>query len=420
MVQTVVQPEYAVRFSCITSECDDICCRGWKVSIERESDENFQRLERAGHRLFQGSFIRDHVTGVPGVAAEFALADGQCVFLDQDGLCRMQKEFGEGFLAAICALFPRRYALVNGRLELSLDMACPHAARLALTDTSPMRFVSVDTEVDPRVYRMPHFDADAGDDPHEACPRFDELRAFVIALLQDRRYGFEDRLLILSRFCRDLDAVPLTCDADVLTLTGTYAQKLHTRRFHAFISSISGQPHVFLRSVVSLLEYRLKMSAVGERFADCFDDMKKGFGDADNAADGTAVLAYSRIKAGLYERFLESHSHIFENYFVNAAFRSLFPVGARHSIYGKDAVLVPRTVMTELMRLVIQYAMLKALIAGACGRHGRQPDTAEAIRIFQAFSKNVAADEPYLQTVLKLFHDHGILDLAHAAMLVKS
>jgi len=37
----IIQPNYAGRFQCVGSTCEDTCCSGWRVSID---DEDYRKL----------------------------------------------------------------------------------------------------------------------------------------------------------------------------------------------------------------------------------------------------------------------------------------------------------------------------------------------------------------------------------------
>ena len=42
-------PLYAERFSCIGSECEDTCCAGWRVTIDKKTFKTYKQLEN--HKL---------------------------------------------------------------------------------------------------------------------------------------------------------------------------------------------------------------------------------------------------------------------------------------------------------------------------------------------------------------------------------
>jgi lysine-N-methylase len=39
---SMLMPAYVKLFSCIGGECEDACCAGWMVTLDRESFRNYQ------------------------------------------------------------------------------------------------------------------------------------------------------------------------------------------------------------------------------------------------------------------------------------------------------------------------------------------------------------------------------------------
>jgi lysine-N-methylase len=105
-----------------------ICCRG---SIVPLSDEDLARLQS------QKWEERADLAGVATVVRESWLgrqyrlahrADGSCVFLEPDGLCRIHKELGFDAKPLVCRMFPLQVVPRDGVAMLTIRRACPSAA----------------------------------------------------------------------------------------------------------------------------------------------------------------------------------------------------------------------------------------------------------------------------------------------------
>lgn len=420
-MQEVLHPGYVDKFKCIASDCEDPCCCGWRVTIDKESYERYQYMEQTeGGDLFRGKLTRDNIMPVEGSFAEVVLSENSCPFLTEKKLCRIQEAYGEDYLSVTCATFPRSFNRVNGKLELALNMSCPHAARLALSDTAPMRFSLAKLEVDPKIYKIPTLNSTDTGYPNRVHPYFDVVRSFIIALLQNRKYVFEDRLIILGRFCNDLDSMRDSPNSEVIRLVEEYTDRIDHFEFNSFIKTIPVQPAVLLKALINLIEFRLKTNATGKRFLECFDRFRQGINYTDEQPEESLAAAYTEVKSRCYDHFMNRHEHIFENYFVNYVFKTLFPFGQEKSIYKKDVFTVSRTAFTEFMLLAIQYAMIKNLAIGTAGYYKDQFGTPHVLKVIQSFAKNIDTDVPYLQTLLKFFKENNMLNFACAVMLVKS
>lgn len=418
----VLQPDYVSKFRCIASDCEDTCCRGWRVAIDKESYEKYQKLMHLdGSDLFGKKMTRDGILPVDGDYAEVILkADNTCPFLNDKKLCNIQEVYGERYLSVTCGVFPRNYNFVNGQLERTLQLSCPHAARLALLDPMPMRFSLTDLIENPWLGRIPALRAADEGYPNLIYPYFEEVRAFVFALLQNRNYCFEDRLVILGRFCNDLNLKHDSPKGEVMWLINEYTRLIDTDGFHKFIGSIPDQPAAMLKTLMILLEYRLKTGVTGERFLECVDRCKQGLHFTVEIPDEELSTAYAEIKAARYDPFMVEHEYILENYFVNAVFQSLFPFGRQMNTYMKKVFIVPRTIFTEYILLTLQYAMIKNLLVGMAGYHQESLGTPQVLRLVQSFDKNIGRDVAYLQRLLKFFDDNHMINVACAVMFIKN
>ncbi|MFM7052932.1 MAG: YkgJ family cysteine cluster protein, partial [Planctomycetota bacterium] len=111
----LVLPVAAQRYSC--HGCGN-CCRDFTVQL-RDADIAKLEAQKWEERL-----------GEP-VTVEFRKrrylrqrADGACVFLMDDGLCRVHKEFGFAEKPVACQLFPFVLAPDDGKTHAGISFAC--------------------------------------------------------------------------------------------------------------------------------------------------------------------------------------------------------------------------------------------------------------------------------------------------------
>ncbi len=41
----ILIPEYMKEFQCIGSECEDTCCAGWRVSVDKDTFMKYRQVE---------------------------------------------------------------------------------------------------------------------------------------------------------------------------------------------------------------------------------------------------------------------------------------------------------------------------------------------------------------------------------------
>ena len=124
----VSYPAYYKKFRCLASACPDTCCKDWDIEIDEKTEAFYRSIPgETGERLRQFMAEEDGVTVV-------RQSEGHCPMLTEDGLCGIQLRYGEQALCEVCRTFPRLHHDYGTFLERDLEMSCPEAARLLLTE----------------------------------------------------------------------------------------------------------------------------------------------------------------------------------------------------------------------------------------------------------------------------------------------
>src|SRR5438132_3788026 len=104
----ILAPRYLERFQCIGSACEENCCTGWRVLVDKD---HFKRLREAmgesrdGRERFHASLkvLPSEERAPLHHAAIERRDDGTCTFFGADRLCELQQRFGEEMLSNTCA-----------------------------------------------------------------------------------------------------------------------------------------------------------------------------------------------------------------------------------------------------------------------------------------------------------------------------
>ena len=119
---------YFDQFACLAAACPDSCCKEWDVQIDADAAALYRSLPGAlGDRLRQVLADADGETVM-------TIIDGRCPMWRPDGLCRIQAELGHDALCKTCREFPRLTHDYGDFVELGLELSCPEAARLLLSN----------------------------------------------------------------------------------------------------------------------------------------------------------------------------------------------------------------------------------------------------------------------------------------------
>lgn len=192
----VVTPTFAKCFQCAAGNCPDTCCQGWQIIIDPDTLRTYQTMEGA-----LGEEVRSAI--VPEEEPYFRFAEnGKCALLDENGLCKLQKAFGEDAQCRVCRVYPRFVRQYGSLREEGVSLSCPEALRLLLNAPLPLSF-----EVEEKELPV---------EPNEIDPdvffSLKKSRTLALSLVQDGRYCIEDVLFLLLCFAEDVQ-YELSCNA---------------------------------------------------------------------------------------------------------------------------------------------------------------------------------------------------------------
>lgn len=117
-------PLFYPDFACIGKACKDSCCRDWLIDIDFDTAEKYQRMGGA-----LGEKLRKKLHKKDGEFYFEVEKDGRCPFLQEDGLCEIQRERGEEELSKVCDAYPRRESMAYPYMQLDLHLSCEEAAK---------------------------------------------------------------------------------------------------------------------------------------------------------------------------------------------------------------------------------------------------------------------------------------------------
>jgi lysine-N-methylase len=407
-----LQPSYYEAFRCVGSVCEDTCCSGWRVPVDKETYEKYHECSHAamGPRLRELVTINDKPPNDESYA-EIALEGGTCLFL-AGGLCSIQATLGEEYLSKNCATYPRVMYLVDGVLERSLDFSCPEAARLALSDPRPMEFVvhSGDEE-GTRLGSVGSIDTANSRHPAKPYRYVHEVRSLMISLLQNRGYPLSQRILVLGRLCDKLEAEGTEDCCGGLRAISDAPQAISPRPFTL--------PTERFETVIELILAGIGSDATSRRFLDCYQAFMAGL---NWTMESTMEELADRLDAafeGPYDRFRQKHESLLEHYLVAYVFRSLFPFGSQSLNRKLAEFRFAHSIARQYQLMVVEFAVIETLLAGLAAFYGERFGLPEALKLIQSAAKTFEHSLSYPGKALELLTGKGMLDCASMGMLIR-
>lgn len=120
------EPAFYRDFRCLGGACPLTCCRDWAIVVDEGALADYAAAPAPLRQAIAGSLVTDEEGDVC-----FRLNnDGTCALLDGDGLCPIQRHWGEEHLCAHCAAYPRFIEEYGCLTERCQAVSCPEAARL--------------------------------------------------------------------------------------------------------------------------------------------------------------------------------------------------------------------------------------------------------------------------------------------------
>ncbi|VBB08603.1 Hypothetical protein LUCI_3881 [Lucifera butyrica] len=413
------EPQYFQSFHCSVGNCLDSCCTGWDIAIDKETYVAYQNCQEPLLKpLFQENLVINDKSVANSTYVPYALVKTNqyiCPFLTSRKLCIIQKTLDETALSMTCATYPRTFNVVNGVLERSLNLSCPEAARLALLNEDPMQFESYEFVVGVRNPEVPllNTQSSAQNKPYQY---FYAIRDFIVALLQDRTYPLWQRLIILSVFCGRLEQVIAeNYETDIPCLLSYFNAKIREGEFRAAMSEAETNLEMQIQVVKVLLDHRLRVGFVSNRFLACINEFKQGLGIGEAAPDEDAVARYAEAYSKYYQPLLERHEYILENYIVNYVFKNLFPFGPQ-----KNSFFEPQSIYDEYILLALHYSLIKSLLIGTAAYYQTDFGTEQAVNLIQIFAKTIEHNRPYLEQAVQFIHACNMNNTGGMNVLLKN
>ena len=327
-----LQPKSYHAFRCIGADCEDTCCIGWIVNVDKPTYDAYQQCDdpELGPRLHQLVTINTTDSSEESFA-RITLSGPGCPFLS-DGLCSIQKKLGEPYLSRMCARYPRVMNIVDDVLERSLDLSCPEAARMILLDPNRMEFdEETGPQNDSRFGQLPTLGTltETSGKPYR---HFRAIRGLVIWLLQYRAYPLGKRMVILGSLCDELQAATVEGRApETPEILEAYRDGVQRNLFDEALDNHVAQPAPQLEMILELVVARIGSDFTSPRFLDCYREFMQGIEWTAESSMDSIGRNYAAAFTQNYAPFLIRHEHMLEHYLVNYVHRTLFPLGPEKS-----------------------------------------------------------------------------------------
>lgn len=370
----IISPSYVKDFKCIAADCEDSCCIGWNIDIDKIT---FRKYFRTKDMLMKKEFVKhihrneeSHSDEVDYGRAQI-LESKYCPFLNDKLLCRIYINLGEDYLSNVCSSYPRVYNILNGEYELSLFMSCPEAVRKLLESRDPIQFIKEDVSLDKHIINS-SIDTKDKRWKGSSISRLKELRSLSIKTVQNRKLTITERLLTLGY---ELDKISKSDNPnrkkshDPLKISDNYIFQLG-----------------FFRNVIESLHVFTEIDS--PQFIGLTKKVLAGFKLLEDKSLKDKALLYKETLNNILDPYLDENRYIFEHYLVNTMYQSNFPFTSNENIF--DGYLL----------LTVRYAFIRFYLAGIAAVDGKVTKE-DVVLMIQTHTKTIEHHDIFLQDHLE-------------------
>ena len=374
-----IYPEYYNEFKCIGGSCEDSCCIGWDIDIDKVTFRKYYKVQDLEmKRMFQKNVHNNEESFSDDVDyGKVKLKDDKrCPFLDCNNYCVIHSKLGEDYLSNVCTCFPRITNLVDGCYERSLDVACPEAARILLLNEEGIKFKESEEEIGKHILSN-QVDTKSKELSNSLAKYFKEIRKVCIKIIQNRKLELTERLFVLGEFINNLEDESESNFNNIEKFINNYdinrTQGFYEKNSLYFMLQID-----FFKKMVSLLNIDKEVDSdlFKEYTKQIIDSFNLNREDADNRT-------YIEVFEEYNKEFLDKYTYIFENYLVNFIYNNMFPFNERESIF--DGYIM----------LLMRYSFIRFYLVGKYIKE-RNDSKEEIVRFIQVFSKTIEHHRSYL------------------------
>ena len=296
------QPAYVDKFKCDGAKCDAHCCKGWDIFVDKKTFERYSRL---------GAHLTKHIRPADEKEYRIELDErGNCPFLTEKKLCRIQLEHGENFLSLVCKTYPRILTDFGKFSERALSLTCPVAAELILFAREPLTFELKEILRDESIGLSPMCV------PKKFVAHLIDIQIAMLSILQERTLSIDQRLIVLGFFLDKLDEISAGEFDDALT-----------KLVAAYESSVRFDAKKFVLLMLKIFNELYGGLNMGDKqiFLDAVVDALKLKPDENNFVSVANVAANYERLADDRKIFTARYSTFLENFLVNEIFLNVCP-----------------------------------------------------------------------------------------------
>lgn len=407
-----IEPDFLKEFSCIGDRCRNNCCSHfWKISIDKNTYKKYKNIRTPKEivRKFRNGFIKreDNPTNDSnyGYIVQEINQDEpwkpSCKF-NVDGLCEIHGKLGEDYLCNTCKIYPRVSVVIteNKTIEKGINFSCEAVLNILYDKTTPIMFENYTETVNKNqlkeIYKSSNALIKLEENP--IGKHYYYLKMIGIAILQNRDYKVEDRLIHLALLCYKIDEAIKNKQTDnVEEICNTFISGLENGLLDKLLE-VKPSYSLQLVKTFNLIKEFIKDKELDPQFMDIIN---KNI----NIKDGIQEENYVNY-VNNFNEFMKDKQHFLENIIVTQFHNLTMPITTRN-------------IIEDINAFTQYYQMLRCFVAIYMGERKELPET-ELVDIIAYFGKIIMHKTEKHKIINNYLKENNINDLANLIIMTKS
>lgn len=400
----VLKPDYYEKFQCIANDCNDSCCIGWSISIDKKSYNKYKKISGEFGKVLNKNISKNRINNSDLNYGKMKLILGKCSFLNEDNLCNIYINLGEKSLCNTCKTYPRLINKNGEICEKNLTLSCPEVARLIISIKDKFGFelndelipegekdyINKKSTIDKSLYNF-----------------LWEVRSFMIEIAQFREIDLWKRLLFIilseAKFQKLIEEFNYENLPEVIEILRNTITNIE------FITSldhtIHSVPKVKSLMIDTLITLRTQQSITNSTFKSFLSDFVVLLNESNSENDDNYSLLDEKEKE--FNKYFKDKEYLLENYIVYNLYRNLM-----NAINSKD-------IHEIIVKMIIEYSIIKKLLLARWNANNKQLEDKDIIDALYSFSRTVEHSNVYINKIYKAMKDAGYDTMAYMTIMFR-
>lgn len=363
----ILMPNYYKKFQCIAEKCQDSCCIGWTIYVDKKSFYKYRKIKGDFGKELNKNITRNRRSQGDSSYGKISLtSQGRCSFLNENNLCTIYTNIGEENLCNVCKIYPRGIKKFGNRYERQMTISCPEIARLILVDEEIISFEMIEEELSiAEEERVSSFIYDK-----ELEGILWDIRILLIEIAQFREIPVWKRMTLIKQVTNKIQDMLVNGNyhESIIVTLKEYVQSEETIMLLDKLEPVREQKSELINQI---LEFRMTLGTGTEKFTSLINEIREFNREYKNNKWNIDLIEEE------FNRYFEPKEYMLEHYLVYYIYNNFMEA------------LQNKNLDKEISILLINYMLIKYMLMVKWIKNEKQLILQDIIDIIYSFSRTM-------------------------------